>query len=183
MVDFVQAMIDQLSPLGRPPIEDWNPALSGEMDIRIAEDGSWFHEGTLIERKQLVRLFASVLRHEPEYGFVLVTPVEKWKICVDDAPFIAVALDQRQEAGNTVLALATNVGERVEVDAEHPIYMASSGRPGDTGGGALKPYVRLRDGVSAKLSRPVYYELAGLAVTHGGGDGVWSDGVFFPIQA
>ena len=133
-------------------------------------------------RRELVQLFASVLRFEVEHGFVLVTPVEKWKIRVADAPFIAVALDRREEAGCAVLALATNVGERVVVDAEHPIYMAPLGRPGKAKSEVLNPYVRIRDGVAAKLSRPVYYELAEMVVSAEGGVGVWSNGVFFPLQ-
>ena len=137
---------------GPAPVHLWSPANCGDIDIRIARDGSWSYQGSPIGRPALVRLFASVLRRDPD-GFHLVTPVEKLKITVEDAPFVAVGL----EAGEGVLRFATNVGDVVEAGPEHPIRV-------ETGeGGAPRPYVRVRGGLDALIARPVFYELVALA--------------------
>src|SRR6202161_941207 len=94
---------------GLPPVEKWHPAHGGDIDIRIARDGTWFHEGTPVGRRELVRLFSTILRKDPD-GFHLVTPAEKMKITVEDAPFIAVRVDRVGEA----LRFTTNVGDEVE---------------------------------------------------------------------
>lgn len=169
-MDAVQRMLEQVEPLGKPPLHLWDPPLSGDIAIRIASDGSWFHEGTFMERHKLVQLFASILRFEPDYGFVLVTPVEKWRIEVEDAPFIATALAVDAEGQGQQLRFASNLGEQVTAGATHPIVLRDA-----------KPYVQIREGLLAKMSRPVYYQLAELAVEHGGSHGVWSDGEFFAI--
>lgn len=174
MSDAVQRMLEQVDPAKRPPLEQWNPPLSGRIDIRIAGDGRWFHEGSEIVRFELVKLFASILRYESDNGFVLVTPVEKWQLEVEEAPFIAVAVACRTDSAGDRLVFVTNVGEEVCADREHPI-----GHIGEAG--QSKPCVRIRDGLVAKLSRPVYYELADRAVEHDGRHGVWSAGEFFPL--
>ena len=99
MSDSVERMLAQLGSGQRPPLELWQPPLSGDIDIRIDADGQWYHDGGLIERFKLVKLFASIMRYEADIGFVLVTPVEKGKIRVEDAPFIAVAMARRQQQG------------------------------------------------------------------------------------
>ena len=175
-------MLGQLGPQARPPLEEWQPAFSGDIDIRIDADGHWYHEGTLIQRDELVRLFASILRYEQDLGFVLVTPVEKWRISVDDAPFIATALAVREKDGDPSLCFATNIGEEVCADADHPLFIAAKGvDAGSEHGAGGKPYVSLRPGICARLSRPVYYELVNGAVEFAGSTGVWSGGVFFPL--
>ena len=150
---------------GPPPVHLWNPAHCGAIDIRIAADGQWFHEGSPIGRAPLVRLFASVLRLDPE-GYVLVTPVEKLSIVVDDAPFVAVAV----EAGEDRLIFTTNVGDRVVLDGEHGLCVR---------GGV--PYLHVRRGLEAKVARTVWYQLADIAVPCGGEMGVWSGGQFFAL--
>lgn len=174
--DAVESMLRQVGQMSRPPLERWHPPLSGTIDIRIDAQGQWFHEGTAMQRAELVKLFASILRFEDGVGFVLVTPVEKWRILVEDAPFVATAMEvRRDESDQPVLCFATNVGEAVCVDAAHPIIVRG-------GEGAGKPYVQLRPGILARLSRPVYYELACRVVEHAGRSGVWSSGAFFPLD-
>lgn len=175
MSDSVERMLAQLVPGQRPPLESWHPPLSGDIDIRIDADGQWYHEGGLIERFKLVKLFASILRYEADIGFVLVTPIEKWKISVVDAPFIVVAMARRQHHGKDSLVFVTNVGEEVCAGPGHPIEL--HGEPGQ-----VQPYIAIRDGLMAKLSRPVYYELAETAVEHGAVAGVWSCGEFYALE-
>ena len=197
MVDAVARMLRQIEPLQRPPLERWQPALSGDIDILIDEGGQWFHDGALVTRQPLIRLFASILRFEPSIGYVLVTPQEKWRITVADAPFVATALATREQGGQPTLCFVTNVGEEVVLDENHPLYLACSasahacsnganGANGDaaeisSASAALKPYIVVRDHLSARLSRPVYYELVDGAVEHAGQFGVWSGHHFFPL--
>lgn len=175
MEDAVQRMLDQIEPGGKPPLDQWHPQLSGVIDIRIDPDGRWFHEGGEITRFELVKLFASILRYEDDNGFVLVTPVEKWKIQVEDAPFIAVAMARREHAGQQQLVFATNVGDEVLAGPDHPLTMQSRG-------GSRAPYLAMGNGLTAKLSRPVYYELAAIVDESDGETGVWSAGAFFTLQ-
>jgi hypothetical protein len=156
-----------------PPVHLWNPPHCGEIDIRIARDGTWFHEGSPIGRAPLVRLFASVLRKDPD-GYVLVTPVEKLKIVVDDAPFIAVRVDRTTEG----LKFLTNVGDEVIAGPEHPLRVAT-----DPVSGEPAPYVHVRGGLEARLARPVFYELAEMAAPRGGELGVESGGAWFSLGA
>lgn len=177
--DAVERMLEQVGAgEGRaspPPIGQWNPPLSGDMDLVIDIDGHWIHEGGEIRREALVRLFASILRYEEHNGYVLVTPVEKWRIRVEDAPFIATAMAQRNRNGRVVFCFATNVGDEVCADAQHPLQMVIRN-------GSPVPYIRIRDGLKARLSRPVFYELAEHAHANAGRHGVTSDGIFFPLQ-
>jgi hypothetical protein len=156
---------------GLPPVWLWNPPHCGEIDIRIAKDGTWFHEGTPIGREALVRLFSTVLRLDPD-GYHLVTPVEKMKITVEDAPFIATRVDRDGE----VLVFQTNVGDTVRAGPDNAIRVeidADTGEP--------RPYVHVRRGLEALIARPVFYELAELATPKDGVWGVTSNGAFFPI--
>jgi hypothetical protein len=158
-----------------PPVETWNPAHCGEIDIRIGRDGTWFHEGTPIGRRELVRLFSTILRKDPD-GYVLVTPAEKMRIRVEDVPFLAVLL--RDEAGK--LIFTTNVGDETVAGPDNPIRVETNPETGEPA-----PYVHVRRGLEARISRTVFYQLADMAVpgvgVFAGQLGVWSDGVFFAL--
>ena len=165
---------------GLPPIEKWNPELSGEIDIRIARDGSWYHEGEPIQREAIVRLFSTILRREDDGHYYLVTPVEKWRIQVEDTPLLAHTLEVEGEGQDQLLAVTTNVGEKVLIGAEHPLEVGvydSDGSP--------RPVVHVRRGLEARLVTAAYYELADLLVGREGPDspalGVWSGGQFFDV--
>ncbi|MBS0473343.1 MAG: DUF1285 domain-containing protein [Proteobacteria bacterium] len=159
-----------------PPVEKWNPAHCGEIDIRIARDGTWYHMGSPIGRKELVRLFSTILRKDPE-GYVLVTPVEKMRIRVEDVPFLAVLMDVSGEGCDQVLTFTTNVGDEAVAGRDNPIRVET-----DPATGEPAPYVHIRKGLEARIARSVFYQLADLTVPGVGGVlGVWSGGVFFPI--
>jgi hypothetical protein len=167
-----------------PGQRDFPPV--GDFDIRIARDGTWYHEGAPIRRKPLVKLFASVLWRDDDGGYWLRTPVEKGRIAVEDAPFTAVELSVKGEGRNQVLAFRTNLDDWVEADSVHPLRVVE-----DPDNGEPAPYILVRDRLEALILRPVYYELADLAVeSPPAGDesakesnclGVWSKGVFFPL--
>jgi len=156
---------------GLPPVHLWNPPNCGEIDIRILRDGSWRHEGRPIVRPALVRLFSTVLRKDPD-GYVLVTPVEKLKIEVEDVPFVAVAVERRGDA----LVFRTNVGDEVEAGPDDPLRVET-----DPATGEPRPYVHVRRGLEARLSRPVFYELVDMAELRGGRLGVTSNGAWFDL--
>jgi hypothetical protein len=138
---------------GPPPVHLWNPPFCGDLDMRIATDGTWFYLGTPIGRPALVRLFASVLRREGEKYF-LVTPVEKVGIIVDDAPFLAVEMTLSQSSDPPVLVFRTNVDDLVTCDADHRLRFEHE----DESGG-LKPYLHVRHGLWAKVTRALFYDL------------------------
>lgn len=158
-----------------PPVEQWNPAHCGASDMRIARDGTWFHQGSPIGRAEMVRLFSTILRREPDGRFVLVTPVEKLDIAVEDAPFVAVEMKASGEGRDAALAFRLNTGELVTADADHPLRFVE----GEDG---PRPYLRVRGGLEALVARPVYYDLAERAlVGDDAAPGVWSGGAFFPF--
>jgi uncharacterized protein len=132
-----------------PPVHLWNPAFCGDIDMRIASNGTWFYQGTPIGRPALVKLFASILRKDPD-RYVLVTPVERVGIIVEDAPFLAVELAVND---GDVLAFRTNVDDWTEASDTHPIRFERENS------GGLKPYVRVRGDLWAKATRAVYLEL------------------------
>lgn len=138
---------------GSPPVHLWNPPFCGDLDMRIAADGTWFYQGTPIGRPALVRLFASVLKREGDRYF-LVTPVEKVGLTVEDAPFLAVELQVQPAPAGDVLNFRTNVDDWVACDADHGLRFD----PQPATGG-LKPYLHVRRGLWAKVARPVFYEL------------------------
>ncbi len=154
----------------------------GDFDIRIARDGTWFYRGSPIGRKPLVKLFASVLRREADGEFWLVTPVERGRVTVEDAPFTAVELSVTRPGPDQVLRFRTNVDDWVEAGPEHPIRVALA-----PGSGEPSPYVLVRAGLEALLLRSVYYHLVELAVEAPQDEtaalGVWSQGHFFPLGA
>lgn len=177
----LEALVQRAGGLGgdKPPVHKWNPPHGGAIDMRIASDGSWHYLGSPISREALVRLFASVLRRDDD-DYVLVTPVEKVGIVVEDAPFVAVEMQVSDDEGRQVLTLRTNVGDVVTVDGAHPLRFVNEK---DTEG--LKPYVLVRDRLEAKLARPLLYELADIGVIESQGEGayfgVWSSGDFYPM--
>jgi hypothetical protein len=159
-----------------PPVDKWNPSHCGQSGMRIAADGSWYHDGSPIGREAMVRLFSTILRREPDGGFVLVTPVEKLDIEVEDAPFVAVEVKSNGEGRERSLAFRLNVGEVVIAGPEHPLRLV------DRSDGP-HPYLEVRRGLEARLVRSVYYELAELALAEGAEPpGLWSGGVFFPLE-
>ena len=157
------------------------PTICGDIDLRIAGDGTWYYHGSPIGRKELVRLFARVLVRESDGSFWLATPVEKARIRVDDAPFLGVELAQEGAGTGQTLRLRTNVDDWVVIGPGHPLRIACG-----QGGGEAKPYVSIRPGLDALVARPVYYELAGLAVKgpteNDAALGVWSAGRFFALE-
>ncbi|MET3760326.1 DUF1285 domain-containing protein [Sphingomonas sp. UYEF23] len=159
-----------------PPVERWNPTHCGDSEMRIARDGTWFHQGSPIGRQAMVRLFSTILRREADGGYVLVTPVEKLDIDVEDAPFVAVELKASGEGRAAMLTFRLNTGDLVTADADHPLRF----EPRDDG---PRPYLRVRGELDAVVARTVYYELAQRAID--GGEtppGVWSGGAFFALE-
>ena len=181
MRERVSTLMQNLAPgkssasrSGRPP-----PIELRDLDMRIARDGTWFYRGSPIKRLPLVKLFASVLRREGDGSFWLVTPAERGRVVVEDAPFIAVAVDKQSAGREQALIFRTNLDEIVTAGPEHPLRIetAVDGTPA--------PYVLVRPGLEARLLRPVFYELVELGVEETvAGDtqfGVWSGGMFFRL--
>ena len=139
-----------------PPVQQWNPEYTGELDMRIARDGTWYHDGRPIRRLALARLFSTILRREGE-RYYLVTPVEKYGIRVDDAPFVATELECVQHEGRQQLVFTTSMGDVVAAGPEHPLEVetAEDGEP--------SPYLEVRDGLWALIHRNVFYRLVELA--------------------
>ncbi len=158
-----------------PPVEKWNPSHCGDSFMRIARDGTWFHEGSPIGRPAMVRLFSTILRREPDGGFVLVTPVEKLDIAVEDAPFVAVEVRSEGEGRDRNLAFRLNTGDLVVAGPDHGLRF-------ETRADGPHPYLHVRAGLEALVARSVFYELAEIALGEGGNPpGLWSGGVFFTI--
>ena len=155
-----------------PPVEKWNPTHCGDSEMRIARDGTWYHQGSPIGRPAMVRLFSTILRREPDGSHVLVTPVEKLDIEVEDAPFIAVEMKAEGSGRDAKLAFRLNTDELVTAGPGHEIRFEGP-----------RPYLHVRAGLEALIARPVYYELAQIALSNGSNPpGVWSKGAFFPLE-
>lgn len=165
---------------GAPPVERWNPAHCGELDIEIKRDGTWFYLGTPIGRPALVQLFSSVLRKDEDGQTYLVTPVEKISIRVEDAPFVAVEVNASQRDGVQVLTFRTNVGDVIEAGADNQLRFIE-----EAGTGGLKPYLLVRGRLEALVNRAVTYELVALGeevdVEGKRMFAISSNGVIFPI--
>ena len=163
---------------GLPPVERWNPAYCGEIDMRIAADGTWFYNGTPIGRPALVKLFASILRKDPE-RHVLVTPVERVGITVEDAPFQAVEMAVSGEGDRREIAFRTNVDDLVTVGPDHPLRFERGGV------GGIKPYVRVRGELWARVTRALAFDLIALGEERAIGEtrmfGVSVGGDFYSI--
>ncbi len=173
---LIEALGPEAERRGLPPVERWNPAYCGEIDMRIAADGTWHYRGSPIGREPLVRLFASILRREADGSHVLVTPVERVGINVEDAAFVAVELAMKGEGRTRELTFRTNVGDIVTAGPDHRLRFAT-----EKGTGGLKPYVTVRGGLEALLTRALAQELAAMVEEENGGAGVWSGGLFFTL--
>lgn len=172
------------------PVHLWNPPYCGELDMVIDADGNWHYDGTPIGREKLVRLFATVLKREGD-DYFLVTPVEKIGIKVEDAPFQAIAMEHNAEGEKQILSFTTNVGDTVIASDEHPLRFECDDQRQE-----MRPYIMIRAGLEARLSRPVYYELINLAIAQADArattgeanepevpEGIWSAGTFFPFPS
>jgi uncharacterized protein len=162
---------------GPPPVHLWNPPFCGDIPMRIARDGTWFYMNSPIGRKPLYKLFSSILRHDDDGKYYLVTPVEKCGIEVEDAPFLAVRMQAEGEGAGQRITLETNVDDIVAVGPAHPLRFAEE--PETRG---LKPYVRIRANLDALVARALFYDLVALGSVEGDWFGVWSEGRFFPMQ-
>ncbi|WP_336972504.1 DUF1285 domain-containing protein [Sphingobium aromaticiconvertens] len=159
-----------------PPVDQWNPDHCGDSEMRIARDGTWFHQGSPIGREAMVRLFSTILRREPDGSFVLVTPVEKLTIAVDDAPFVAVEMKGEGTGETRTLAFRLNTGDLLTAGPDHALTIRESEN-------GPHPYLLVRAGLEALVARSVYYELMNLALEEGSiPAGLWSDGAFFRLD-
>jgi hypothetical protein len=167
LAEIAQAAADRRLP----PVEQWNPPHCGDSAMRITRDGTWYHEGAPIRRPAMVRLFAGLLRREADGRHVLVTPVEKLDIAVEDAPFVAVEAQSEGIGKDRRIGFRLNTDEPVVAGPEHKLHLIDG-----------RPYLTVRGGLEAAIARPVYYELAEIALEEGETPpGLWSDGVFFPL--
>lgn len=175
--------IEKIKPsIGLPPVHDWNPPCCGDMDMVIKRDGSWHYMNSPIGRASMVRLFSTILRHDEDRCFYLVTPVEKVRIQVEDAPFVAIAVDVECAGRDQVLTFRTNAGDEARLDGEHPFRVdiePVSEEP--------SPYIRVRDRLDALIHRNIFYQLVEMADIQSldGKDwyGIWSCGVFYPMAS
>ena len=158
-MSVINSLFDELSALADarklPPVNLWHPERTGNIDIRIARDGTWYHEGDPILRQPLVDLFATILRKDPD-GFCLVTPAEKLLIEVEDAPFQAVDVEVKGTGADQQLLFTINVGDYVLADEQHPIIVEGTDEQ-------PRPYIEVRNGLRALIATSVYYRLADLA--------------------
>lgn len=186
MTDFLDHLASRVGPETAarrlPPVEQWHPPLLGDIDIRIDQDGVWHHEGTPFQRQDLAQLFASILVREGDEYF-LVSPVEKWRIQVDDVPFVFVLLDVDApgQPGQT-LRFRTSLGDEVMAGRQHGITLRPYGPEAQ-----LLPYLPVRRNLEGRVSRNVFYQLVDLAEPCPSADdhavlGVISDGLFFPLE-
>ena len=169
------ALADAISGRTLPPVEQWHPDHCGDSEMVIHRDGRWTYRGEPIEREAMVRLFSTVLRREPDGSFVLVTPSERLVIAVESTPFRAVAMTSEGSGRNRRIALEIDRADALIISAAHPLAIL------DTPHGP-SPRVRVRGGLEAALSRPLYYELAEIALAEASDPpGVWSDGAIFAL--
>ncbi len=172
-----QTLFDSLAAIHAdkrlPPVGRWHPEREGRIDIRIAADGVWYHEGAPIKRPAMVRLFSTVLRKDPD-GYCLVTPNEKLLIEVEDAPFVAIDLEVKGSGRDSELMFVTNVEDCVVADRLHALRVSErNGQP--------RPYVHVRDGLDALISRAVFYRLVDLGIEEGNECCVYSRGERFSL--
>lgn len=171
----LMAELEKTSAAGTPPVHLWHPEVQKDINLTISSNGTWFYDDSEIKRPRLIRLFASVLRREGD-DYFLVTPVEKCRIKVEDAPFQGILMTVTGADAQQVLTLTTDVGHTCDIDAQHPLRIEQQGEQ-------WIPYVMIRDGLEARLNRNVYYQLADLMQINDdqGSQGVWSKGCFFPL--
>ena len=180
-IDFTGQRLDDLAAAiearGEPPVDQWHPTHCGTSHMRIARDGTWYHEGNPIGREAMVRLFASVLRREPDGSHVLVTPAEKLTIEVESTALRALEMTSEGEGQARRLAFRLDSGDAVIAGPGHPLtVIATPDGP--------SPRLAVRHGLEAELARPIYYELAEIALAEGHDPpGIWSEGAFFALDA
>ncbi len=176
----IEPQLKQAAAQGLPAVNSWKPELSGDIDLRIDRQGQWYHESTRFERDALAKMFASILRKEGDDYFVL-TPVEKWRIQVDDVPFLITEMELVNPGPEQQLEMKTSLGDQLCVGADHPLWLKT-----DSVSGEPTPYVRVRDQLDGLLSRPVFYQLVELAGEHEINGvphfGVYSSGQFFCLD-
>jgi uncharacterized protein len=173
----IESLFNQIAAHKMPPVQSWNPPFCGDIDIRITVDGTWYYMGTPILRPAMVRLFSTVLRREQDGRYVLVTPVEKVGIVVEDAPFIAVAMETEGTGKSRKLIFRTNVEDIVLADAKNNISVIV-----DSETQSPRPYLHVRNNLHALIARSIFYELAEIAISEQHENsplGVWSEGAFF----
>lgn len=172
------AELHKLLDQGRePPVESWDPERCGDSRMRIGRDGTWYHDGRPIQRSALVRLFSTILRREPDGRHVLVTPVEKLDIEVEWTAFRATSMRSEGEGRERQIAFALDSGAAVMLDSAHPLRIVATEQ-------GPSPRLLVRSGLEAELARPVYYELADIALSEGAEPaGVWSNGTFFRLDS
>ena len=146
------------SPRKLPPVDSWSPEHTADIGLEIRKDGSWWHEGTRFSRQKLVDLFSTILRKDDDGSTYLVTPYEKVIVHIEDAPFLGVRVDRAEEAGHPVIVVTTNLGESVEMDADHPLRVEIDPETLEP-----SPYVLVRGQLEAKLTRAAFYELVEMA--------------------
>ena len=173
----LKGLNDVVKAKGLPLVELWNPPFCGDIDMRIAANGLWYYMNSPIGRMPLVKLFASILRYDADGKYYLVTPVEKCGIRVDDAPFVAIRMAVSGAGHEQQISFETNVDDAFVLGPEHPMRVSN-----EVGTGGLKPYVLVRRNLEALVSRALFYDLVALGVTEGEWFGVWSSGVFYPMQ-
>jgi hypothetical protein len=178
-IDLAGQTLDQLAARiadrAHPPVEQWHPTHCGDSEMRIARDGTWYHQGNPIGREAMVRLFATVLRREPDGSHVLVTPVEKLSIEVEATAFRALTMTREGSGKARRIGFALDSGDAVIAGPSHPLTIV------DTPHGP-SPRLAVRHGLEAELARPLYYELAEVALAEGHDPpGIWSDGAFFSL--
>lgn len=163
-----------------PPVHRWSPDFTGDLDMRIAADGSWHYQGSPIHRERMVRLFSTILRKDEDGRTYLVTPHEKYCIEVEDAPFTIVEMEVEGSGTDQSLLMRSNVGDVCRVDPDHPLRFEAFDQEG-----TLKPYVLVRDRLEALVTRSIFYDLVELGTTSNLTDdawfGVWSGGAFWPM--
>jgi hypothetical protein len=177
----LEALLKEQAGDRLPPVDRWNPPYCGDIGMRIRNDGVWFYQGSPIGRKPLVKLFSRVLRKDDDGRHYLVTPVEKVDVAVDDAPFLAVEMEVSGTGEDQVLTFRTNVDDVVRCGPDHALRFVEE--PPD---GGLKPYLRIRGRLEARVTRALYYDLVELAVPAEDATDmlvVWSSGVSFPVKA
>ena len=169
----LQALIDERR---LPPVDRWNPEHCGHSGMRIARDGTWLHEGEPIRRPAMIRLFSTILRREPDGQHILVTPVEKLEIDVESTAFRAIEMQSEGQGESRRIAFRLDSGDAAILGPDHPLHLV------ETESGP-SPRILVRHGLEAELSRPVYYELAELALSENHDPpGIWSDGAFFRLD-
>ncbi|MEX1036049.1 MAG: DUF1285 domain-containing protein [Sneathiella sp.] len=178
--DGLGAIIKQIDGQKHPPVHLWNPEFCGDLDMRIARDGTWYYLGSPIGRKPLVRLFSGVIRLDEDEKYYLVTPVEKIGITVEDAPFVAVEMVVEGEDRDRVISFRTNVDDFVIMDEDHPFRLEIDPETKEP-----SPYVRVRANLEALINRPIFYDLVNLAgeedIDGKARFGFWSSGQFFEL--